>query len=219
MVRHDKLRLWLTENTYSRALLVNGHSDLSSVEGRSPLSLVDAQLIAISENVASAFVIRYFCGLHTQNLDPTTASSPLGMMLSLVGQLLSQILEREIDVDLSNFDKADMKDIKSHNLIALHVLFAELVHQLPPKALLVCVLDEVYLYETGEFEEDTDAVMRHLTWLVSNTTEVTFKLLVTCRGRALDFQQYFHEDDILDIEEDVDRDDSAMWTITHVGGG
>lgn len=218
MVKHDKLRLWLTESTSSRALLVNGHSDLSCAEGQSPLSLVDARLITVSEKMESAFVIKYFCSLHTPNLDPSTASSPAGMMLSLIGQLLNQMLDREINVDLLTFAKADLKDIKRHDLVALHMLLEELLHQLPPKALLVCVLDEVYLYETRDFRDDTDDVMRRLKRLVSNTTEVTFKMLVTCRGRALDFQQYFQEDERLDLDEYMDLDDSAMWNITHIGG-
>jgi hypothetical protein len=207
MVQHDKLRIWLAEEASSSALLVNGHSDLGSAEGQSPLSLVDAELITISERMDSAFVIKYFCGLHTQNLDPSPASSPVGLMASLVGQLLEQMLSREFDIDISFLEKSDWKNVESHQLLCLYVVFRELVRQLPPKTLLVCVLDELNLYETRILGEDTDVVMRRLTRLVANSAEVVIKMLVTCRGRALDFQQYFQEDDILDLDEDIDLDD------------
>jgi hypothetical protein len=218
MVQHDKLRIWLAKGAASRALLVNGHSDLGSAEGQSPLSLVDAELVTISERMDSAFVIKYFCGLHTENLDPSPASSSVGLMVSLVGQLLSQMLSREFDIDISFLEKSDWKNVESHQLLALYVVFRELVRQLPPKTLLVCVLDEVNLYETRSLGADTDAVLRRLTRLVANSTEVIIKMLVTCRGRALDFQQYFQEDDILDLDEDIDLDDLAMWKIRHIGG-
>ncbi|KUJ07779.1 uncharacterized protein LY89DRAFT_352668 [Mollisia scopiformis] len=217
MVQHDKLRIWLAEGSSSRALLVNGNSDLGSAEGQSPLSLVDAELVKISESMEAAFVIKYFCGLHTQNLDPSPASSPVGMMASLVGQLLSQMIDREMDVDVSFLEKSNWKDVESHNLFALYMVFRNLVEQLPPKTLLVCVLDEVSLYETRSMGGETDTVMRRLTRLVANSTDVTFKMLVTCRGRALDFQQYFHPD-ILDLDEDIEVDDMAMWNIKHIRG-
>jgi hypothetical protein len=218
MVQSDKLRIWLAEGASSRALLVNGHSDLESAEGQSPLSLVDAELIRISERMESAFVIKYFCGLHKENLDPSPASSSVGLMASLVGQLLSQMLSREFDIDTSFLEKPDWKSVESYDLFTLYMVFRELVKQLPPKTLLVCVLDEVNLYETRALGEDTDVVMRRLARLVVNSTDVVIKLLVTCRGRALDFQQYFQEDGILDLDEDIDLDDLATWRIRHIGG-
>jgi hypothetical protein len=42
-------------------------------------------------------------------------------------------------------------------------------------------------------------------------------MLVTCRGRALDFQQYFQEAEILDLDEDTDIDELAMGRIRHIG--
>ncbi len=217
MVQSEKLKTWLIEGATSRILLVNGHSDLASAEGQSPLSLVDAELVTISERMESAFVIKYFCGLHTENVDPSSASSPAGLMTSLVGQLLSQMLSREINIDISFIEKSDWKKVEKQDLFALYMVFRELVRQLPPKTLLVCVLDEVNLYETRELGDETDVVMRRLTRLVANSTEVIIKMVVTCRGRALDFQQYFQEDEILDLDEDLDSDDAALWKIRHVG--
>ena len=179
---------------------------------------MDEELIRISERMESAFVIKYFCSLQKENIDPSPASSSIGLIASLVGQLLSQMLNRDLDIDISFLEKSDWKSIESHELFGLYMVFRELVKQLPPKTLLVCVLDEVNLYETRALGEDTDVVMRRLTRLVAKSTEIVIKLLVTCRGRALDFQQYFQKDDILDLDEDIDLDDLATWKIRHIGG-
>jgi hypothetical protein len=220
MVQSEKLKTWLVEEgASSRLLLVNGHSDLAGAEGQSPLSLVDAELVTISESMESSFVIKHFCGLHTENIDPSPASSPTGLMASLVGQLLGQMLDREFDIDTSFLEKSDWRCLEKQDLFALYMVFRELIRQLPPKTILVCVLDEVSLYETQALGEDTDVVMRRLTRLVAKSTNVVIKMLVTCRGKALDFQQYFQEDEILDLDEDMDADESALWKIRHIGDG
>jgi hypothetical protein len=53
---------------------------------------------------------------------------------------------------------------------------------------------------------------------VANPTNVVIQILVTCRSQVLDFQQYFQKDEILDLDEDTDIDESAMGKIRHVGG-
>jgi hypothetical protein len=58
-----------------------------------------------------------------------------------------------------------------------------------------------------------------LTRLLARPLEAVFKLLVTYRGQSLDFQQYFEDIDILDLQEDTEVDDAAMWKIKNVGGG
>lgn len=218
MVQSDKFRIWLAEDASSRSLLVNAHLDLEAAEAHSPLSAVDAELVKAFQDPASVYVVEYFCSLHTENIDPSRASSSIGMMASLVGQLLMRMLDNEIEVDLSFLGKADLKRVENDDLDILCILFRELTLQLPAKALLLCVLDEVSLYETLSLGKDTDAVMRRLTRLTAKPMEAVFKLLVTCRGRSLDFQQYFEDIDILDLQEDTEVDDAAMWKIRNVRG-
>jgi hypothetical protein len=109
------------------------------------------------------------------------------VVASLVGELLIQMLAREVDVDVSFLAKTDLKNIDNLDLDILCNVFRELTLQLPPKTVLLYVLDEVVLYETADLRSDTDAIMRRLTRLVAKHTDVVFKLLVTCRGRSLDF--------------------------------
>src|SRR5277367_2680758 len=98
MVQSDKFRIWLAEDASSRSLLVNAHLDLEAAEAHSPLSVVDAELVKAFQDSAPVFVVTYFCSLHTENLDPSRASSSIGMMASLIGQLLTQMLDRDIEV-------------------------------------------------------------------------------------------------------------------------
>jgi hypothetical protein len=66
--------------------------------------------------------------------------------------------------------------------------------------------------------DDTDVVMRRLTRLVANPMDVVIQMLLTCRGQALDFQQYFQEDEILGTDEDTDIDELAIGKIRHIRG-
>lgn len=216
MVQSDKLKIWLAKDSFSSPLLVNGHCDLEAAEGQSPLSFVDAQLTKVFEGNKQALVIKHFCSLHRENDIPSRAPPTARMMASLVGELLTQMLAKKIDMDVMYLTKADLRSIEELDLDILCNLFRELTLQLPPRTVLLCVLDEVVWYETAELASDIDAIMRRLTRLVAKHTEVVFKLLVTCRGRSLDFQKYFQDTDILDLSADVEMDDFAMWKVENI---
>jgi hypothetical protein len=217
MAQSDKLRIWLAEDAFSSSLLVNGRCDLEAVEGQSPLSFVDAQLTMVFERNGQAFVIKYFCSLHREVDIPSRARPTAKMMASLVGELLTQMLAREVDIDVSFLTKTDQKNIEKLDLDILCNVFRDLTLQLPPKTVLFCVLDEVFLYETANLGSDTNAIMQRLTRLVGKHTEVVFKLLVTCQGRSLDFQKYFQDKEILDLPADIELDDFAMWKVNKFG--
>jgi len=219
MVQSDQFRIWLAEDASSRSLLVNAHLDLEAAEANSPLSIVDAELAKAFQDSNSVFIVNYFCSLHTENIDSSMRSTPVGMIDSIVGQLLSQMMDRDLDVDLSFLGKTDWKRVENNELDILCIIFRELTLQLPAKTLLVCVLDEASLYETSLLGKDTDAIMRRLTRLITKPMETVFKLLVTCRGQSLDFHQYFQEVDTLDLQEDMDVDDAAMWNVRNVAAG
>ena len=217
MIQSDKFRNWLVEDAFSSPLLVNGHRDLESAEGPSPLSFVDAQMIALLMRNRQAIVITYFCGMHGEVDDQSRESPTARMMASLVCQLLTQIIEREVEVDISFLTKADLRSVESMELDILCILFRELALQIPPKITLVCVLDELVLYEAANMERETDAIVRRLTRLVAKSSDLVFKLLITCQGRSLNTQKYFNDKDILDLAEDVEMDDFALWRIQNIG--
>jgi hypothetical protein len=217
MVESDKLKIWLAEDAFSSPLLLNGRCDLEAAEGLSPLSFVDAYLVKVFEQNEQAFVVKHFCSLHQENNTPSRGPPTAKMMSNLVGELLTQMLARAVDIDVSYLTKTDLQNVERLDLDILCNIFRELVLQLPSKTVLLCVLDELILYETEESRADIDAIMRRLTRLVAKETDVVFKLLVTCRGRSLDFQKYFRDRDILDLPVDVELDDFAMWKVKNIG--
>ncbi|KAJ0122198.1 hypothetical protein J7T55_002710 [Diaporthe amygdali] len=210
---------FMTETASSSALLINGNEDLSSAEGVSPLSLVAARLAQISEQneTTQGLTLRYFCAEHShygrehQNLSPAAT-----MMASLTGQLVSHMLSRSVAVDLSFLEPENWAVLEENNLKVICTVFFELVKQLPPNTILLCILDEVGLYETGVPKRDADTVVRRLVRLVEASDEIVFKLLVTCRGRALGIGQYFTRH-TLDLDEEVEADDSSTWKIASIG--
>ncbi|KAI3391981.1 hypothetical protein diail_6388, partial [Diaporthe ilicicola] len=216
LVGNPTFKAFMTEKASSSSLLVNGNEDLSSAEGVSPLSLVAAKLAQISEHneTTKGLTLRYFCAEHKPyGLEHQNSSPAETMMASLTGQLVSHMLSRSIEVDLSFLGPENETVLESLNLKVMCTIFFELVRQLPSKTILLCILDEVALYETGLPKDGTVTVVRRLVRLVEASDEITFKLLVTCRGRALGITQYF-TGQTLELDEEVEADDSSTWRIS-----
>lgn len=219
VVNDPTFKAFVTKDA-SSALLVNGNEDLSIAEGLSPLSLVAARLAQISEQskTTQSLALRYFCAEHNTYGRERQNSSPAEvMMASLTGQLISHMLSRSVDVDLSFLRPGDEAALEKRNLKKMCTVFFELVKQLPPKTILLCVLDEVFLYETGApGQNDADAVVRRLVRLAEASDKIVFKLLVTCRGRALGIGRHF-SGHTLELDEEVELDDSSAWQVANMG--
>lgn len=209
MIRNKKFKTY-SEVNCSTFLLVNGHIDLAAAEGSSPFSFMVAKLARNSEKPGSAFVVKYFCDQHRPNIDVSSLSPGLRMMVSLNGQLVTQMIERGIEVDLSFLTQVGWQQVAKKKLSILCIIFRELKNQLPTNGVLLCLLDEVSQYETALYERDTDVVLRKLTRLVGMQDKLIFKLLVTCQGRALGISKYF-VDHTLDLDESVEVDDLLSW--------
>jgi hypothetical protein len=221
MVRHVGFRTFLVENQRSSALLINGRADLAIAEGISPLTRVAAELAQTMASASAAFSVAYFCDRHRPVIGVGgVSSSPLvELMASLVGQLLGQMGERGIEADLSFLTSADWQAIKRRKLNVICVVFRELVNQLSA-GVVVCIIDEPTGYEMSYLHRDaTDTVIRRLVRMANNRRDgVIFKLLVTCHDRALGISQYFLEPgQTIDMEQEVEADDSAEWHIAQLG--
>lgn len=219
MVDSNKLEIWLAGYEFSSSLLVNGRCDIEATDGESPLSFVDAQLVKAFERNGQALVISYFASFHRDAEISSQGTPTARMMACLIGGLLTQMVDREFEVDVSFLTKSDWKKAENLDLDTLCIAFREFTMQLPAHTVLFCVLDEIFLYETSYLAAEIDAIMRRLTRLVTKHTQVLFKLLVTSRGRSLDFQKYFRDKDILDLPADVELNDFAMWKVQNIGEG
>ncbi|KAF7549934.1 hypothetical protein G7Z17_g6068 [Cylindrodendrum hubeiense] len=216
LIQNLIFKAYMTTDSFSAPLLVNGNEDMSCAEGLSPYSLVAARLAQVSEQAESTFAITYFCSEHKPYGNDSPVPILVGMIASLVGQLITQMSDKGTPVDLSFLDESNWNSLKRLKLKALCTVFEELTNQIPRDSVLFCILDEVSLYETGFLRQDTDAVIRRLTRLTRKRDDIVFKLLVTCRGRASDIVQYF-TGHVLDMDESVEADDSSTWQIANLG--
>jgi hypothetical protein len=90
-----------------------------------------------------------------------------------------------------------------------------IVGRLPAGSLVLCVIDETSRYEVAGFTQDNDAVIRRLTRLESKRSDITFKLLVTCQGRAFGISSYF-SGHAIDLPESVEAHDDSGWQVSTV---
>ncbi|KAH8669871.1 hypothetical protein BGZ61DRAFT_399325 [Ilyonectria robusta] len=215
LIQNQVFKAFMTTDLFSTPLLVNGNEDMSCAEGLSPYSLVAARLTQVSEQAESTFGIAYFCSEHRPYGNDSTVPVLVSMMASLLGQLITLLLGNGATLDLSFLDELSWNNLKKMKLKSLCAVFEELTSQIPQGNVLFCILDEISLYETGLLRQDTEAVLRRLTRLTRRRKEIIFKLLVTCRGRAVDVVQYF-TGHVLDMDDSAEADDSSTWQIANL---
>lgn len=220
MMGDDMLRSLLRNSHSSGSLLVNGHEDTASADVIPPLSLVAAELSRLSEDAgaekSAVFVLNFFCDEHRPSpLLAAWQNSAVGMIASLICQLINLMAEKGLDTDLSFLNKKKMEKIERFDLVTLAKVFKRLAKQLPAGGMVLCIVDEISVYETEMLQAETDFLLGELVGLARKKAhdQVSFKLLVTCRGRAFGVARHFLEH-TLDLPEDVDVDDSAEWKIS-----
>ena len=193
-----KLQLWLTEATKSQALIING--DFKQDALTSPFSFLCAEISHLYGSVQNTYVMTYFCGLHSDSWRNPRANAR-GMMISLVGQLLSS----NRSFDLSFIDKKMIREVKDDSIRALCRIFRRLVLQLPEETVLFCCIDTISIYETSDRLEETRFAIRTITRLLAaKKRKATFKLLITSSGQSLDVKAHLNEEDILSVPHYID---------------
>ncbi|KAF3025095.1 hypothetical protein E8E14_014568 [Neopestalotiopsis sp. 37M] len=210
MIRHNEYKARMVETSASTSLLVNGRADLAAADSTSPLTYVAGSLVHASRDTGSIYVVAYFCDFHRPSFEHSTEASSVGVVASFVGQLLSQMLDRGVQMDLSFLEPRDWRRLENMKLDMLWKVLRQLISQLPEESVLICVIDEIARYETSALCQDTEQVFRRLTRLVRNTEPIVFKLLLTCHDRALGVGPYF-EGCTIDLDAEVEPDDSSAW--------
>ncbi|KAL8930796.1 MAG: hypothetical protein Q9208_000337 [Pyrenodesmia sp. 3 TL-2023] len=207
LIMSPRLQTWLT-STSSSMILVNGQMFSNEDEARqSPLSYFCAKLIdsvlngprrSDIEASYQHFVVRWFCGLHTNVLTDADAH-PSGMLYSIVSQLLHQVLDFLPQLALEDASVLD-KDL---DRIFLNDIFDRLVRALPAGTILFCVIDGISYYEDPEREEECLEVLSMLTNLIRRCREMmkgpTVKLLITAPLRSHLVHRLLEEDEILNM--------------------
>lgn len=226
LIRHESFKSFMMNTTSSSCLLVNGRDDTAAVDGISPLSLVAAQstksFIAAGDSSTPFYIVNWFCAEHKPDLveevNARTDRGPCRMMASLVGQLLEKMTDSGMEVDLSFMYESKWRHVEELKPTTLYSVFVGLLKQLPQGSILLCIIDEIVLYETRALESDTKVVMGKLARLAEKlyTGPQIFKLLTTCQNRALGVAEHFGYRNIVDLGGSTGSDESAQWTISNM---
>ncbi|KXH49277.1 hypothetical protein CNYM01_06993 [Colletotrichum nymphaeae SA-01] len=226
LIRHESFKSFMTNTTSSSCLLVNGRDDTAAVDGISPLSLVAAQatesFMAAGDPSTPFYVINWFCAEHKPALvagnNAETDRCPSRMMTSLVGQLLEKMIDSGVELGLSFMYESKWRHVEQLKPTTLFSVFVGLVEQLPRGSILLCIVDEIVLYETRALESDTEVVMGKLARLAEklSTGPQIFKLLTTCQNTALGMAEHFGHNNIVDLGGSTGSDDTAQWTISNM---
>lgn len=219
----------MSERTGSDYLLVNGHG-MDGEHGPSPLTFLSAKLYQIASNLGSErpYILGYFCDEHRPfSIRGSETCKPVGMVLSLLGQLIAQMMTRGVPVDLSYLDDDDWKKIRKRKLKTLGELLQRLVTGLSSSSKVYCVIDEVAHYEQPGMDDDLGKILYRLTKIaaackgkrrVPQEEGVEFKLLVTTRREARVVGTIF-EGHTVDLTEVVEPRDSSQTVIESLGKG
>ena len=174
--------------TVSEYLLVKGNeSDISS------LTFVGTFLYQNARGMGDMdpFILGYFCSRHSPSPHfESEATQPVGLMFSILGQLVEQMLARGVQMDLEFLNDGYWEYFEERDLEGLGSVFHQLVLQLPRNSRLYCILDEVSCYD----DHGTSDMMEILWELVDSVKlckesgRVGFKLLVMTQ-RELDVKK------------------------------
>lgn len=201
VVHSEMVRQWLG-SAGSGCLLVQGNSDSSSA--KSSLSLLCAKAVGIFSARQRVLVLRYFCGLHTRTSYPR--DNAIGMMNSLLGQLVLQSERSGLDLDLTDFVPEDLRGAKEDSLPSLLAMFRKCILRIPYEYTVYCIIDGISFYETSQRRDSTIKVLYKLRRIIQKVKDVVFKLLVTAPGRTQSVHRLFEHEEILNVPEFVQND-------------
>jgi hypothetical protein len=142
-------------------------------------------------------VLHFFCGQHLFSATDSDAT-PLGLVNSLLAQLLSQYPNFEIS-------SQDLVNISPNTVDCVQYLFEKLVEQLEASMMVFCIIDGISLYEDAARLAETKKVMHGLTELVAryDGTGPVFKLLLTSPTRIKNVPDRVAKDEVLSVSREV----------------
>lgn len=165
----------------SAAIFVEGGPALGFHGCLASLSLMSCLVIEHSVGQEPAILIHHFCRRHIASKDPI--QGPQGMMRSLTSQVL-RFFDNQVDLKF-NFSHRDREQLESHNLQTLCSCFANVVKQLSPDMVLMCIIDSIDCFERREWAEDCKFMIKEIQDLLYEYDYgPVFKLLITSPARS-----------------------------------
>lgn len=172
IIASEELRDWLWSSK-SKILVVEAETAPESTF--SPLSYSSAMLAQSLVKTANFPILTYFCGLHTSGTDDDLAGVS-GMLKSLIGQLLNEILSKRLGVNITFLERLDRR--KYYRTVdTLLELLKRLLQELPERDAVFIVIDSVSLLQATE-KRDMKKALAGIFGLMEHT-EIVFKVLLT----------------------------------------
>ena len=151
-IQHDAVHNWLLNPRYG-PLLVHGNGRRH--DPISPTSVASAVLIHVFSKKLFFPTLYWFCGLHTTGPN----GHPLGMIRSLICQLLSlSCCKCSVD-DCDDLDTQDLKQLLG--------LFGRLLRRSSGVVPVVCIIDGISFYENGYQKDSINKSIRGLAQLAA----------------------------------------------------
>lgn len=224
--------VYMTQSSHLQSFLRTADSGILLAQGgshssggqRSPLGFVSAKLAKTLRDATStdhAFMIielHFFCGEHVTLDDNIERNCPLGVMKSLLTQLLSQF--EDFDIGLIN----EGRYIELNDINTLGRVFGKLVAQLPDSVMLFCIIDGLSFYDDRERGEDCGKMVKRLVKLTRRRRRIggcIFKLLITSSTelKMAAVEDFDEQGDIMRIPERLESEGGFSQMKWDVGVG
>jgi hypothetical protein len=195
VLQSPRFKCWL-QSQLPDVLSVNGNLEDGMARYSSTTLLCGILIRSLREQEAT-HVLHFFCGAH--NSGHESSAGPRGLIHSLIAQLLST---QQFDLSFLRFGKLE-EGIKANNVGAYCRVFYKLVEQLQ-SSVIFCIIDCVSLFETENWIEDLQLVLKTLLNTAADEhLNTRIKLLATSTSRSICLNHILSESNKLHVPADT----------------
>lgn len=145
-LNHDRFFEWMN-GAHPDLIFIDGNCQVNPTDGISPMSLLCARAgLSIAEMEPENIFVHFYCGLH---VDPGRNKwyGPDGMVRSILVQVLTALLDRDI-LDMGFLNRRSfIKDLETHDVHALCDMFHHLIQQFDADTTIYCFIDGVSKFD------------------------------------------------------------------------
>ena len=181
------------------------HGDCTSLGGMTAMSSFCSALTTMLGQRPSFLALTWFCGMHASERDGSHGGKAL--LRNFAAQLLCQ--QRFDTTNLHNF--VDLGSFQRGELEGLCALYSWLVRQLPRDMTVICIVDELGIYERDDFVVESSIVLSFVVGLMQDRSIVaTLKLFATSTTTVRRMREFFPEGSVIDLSTVSGVDGSSL---------
>lgn len=191
----------------SGLLMVNGHCKEDGAGKTSPLSVWSASFAASLMQSDSVVVLHYFCGLHSRSIVGGPPAGPLGLVKSLIEQLVRQAGDNV--ARMGPLDRTLAQQVEEGNYDAMLSLLKPLLMSLDTEKTVFIIIDNASEFESvtwNEWSEQMVRIFKALYDIVRNQTSgagprmrLKVKLLMTNANKSTTLGRQVDEGNIVSL--------------------